>query len=290
MSDASLRAALTQMKQELRSLATCLHQNGVIADPSILYGILQDLDRGAVRKGKLPWQYSVAKVELSLDPLHVRWPEKPSKFVCILDLSVGGQISDPPSSIVSQRIQKGGAPAKVPPKVWTDFRHPGDSTCWSIENLASNVELIAHAGGEVKWEQYWHFDRHITAQAAIQDSEPLEVHPLFHFHFGGDRLADKRLTNPSAWGNLLELRSPRIAHPPLDLVLLIDFVLANFSGRSWQNLVANEKEYSPIVEAAQRRFWCPYKCASGSYFGASRHEQGTHVARELWPSLVQSAG
>lgn len=87
------------------------------------------------------------------------------------------------------------------------------------------------------------------------------VHPRYHFQVGGRNVWNK----PShEFGTQLLLETPRIAHPPLDAVLAIDFVLANYYTETWLTLRNTDSRYSDIVETAQEIFWRPYLFAAAS--------------------------
>ncbi len=280
MSDRLLKGALAEMKQQLLSFSACLGREKVLADTAFVFDVLESLGEGKPTAGSLPWRYSLSKIELKLNALGVRWPEDPTAFICTFDLTVKGRVR---LAGAAEKPGRKKAVVAAQRKEWEDFVVPSGAPCWRIDELACDMQLLAHACGSPKWQQFWHFDRHVAPDG--KDPKPAEVHPLFHFHFGGDALATGRQGNDKAWGNLLELHAPRIAHPPMDLVLLIDFLLANFSGQVRQELVANHKDYQDVIQAAQRRFWCPYNTALGDYFNVGRNEQASHWARELWPSL-----
>jgi hypothetical protein len=289
MSKKELTDAMGEMKQQLRTLAACLGRQKILDDQTMFASILDQLASGSLREGTLRWNYSVQKIELNLDALHVNWPKSPASLVGIFDLKICGRIVDKDANVkVASAKGKERAKGVISElrKEWNAFAADGEDVCWIVDSLAADIQFLAHAAGNTKWEQFWHFDRHIQPETDTSANEPLEVHPLFHFHFGGDQLVTGRLSEAAAWGRLLELKSPRIAHPPLDLVLLIDFILANFAGRAWRNLTENVKEYHQVVEAAQQRFWCPYKRAVGDYFQTDHRFQKNHIARELWPSLA----
>jgi len=293
MSDAQLNDGLTAMRDQLRRLAICLKSLNILDDASSIFGVLDTLKDLKPKKGVLSWNYSLLKSQLKLESLHVRWPGSPSAFICIFDITIGGKIySSPSSGSTLTKVSKKGVPKTQQnpvKKIWAEYLHPDDNSCWAIDSLAVDLQLIAHSAGASQWQQFWHFDRHITSGTQTTDDQPLEIHPLFHFHFGGDGLANGRANNSAEWGSLLELYAPRIAHPPLDLVLLIDFILSNFAGRTWKNLVDNHQEYQEIVEAAQRRFWCPYKRTLNDFFVAPNPQRKNHSARDLWPSLAHVA-
>lgn len=121
----------------------------------------------------------------------------------------------------------------------------------------------------------WHFDRHIYADG---DGEPEEAHPLYHFQYGGKNLQPLQGDH----GRILVLTSPRIGHPPMDIVLALDFVLSNFSAKDWK-LLRSKSEYVRKVKQAQHRFLFPYMNALGGWWtnGSERD-----FAATLWPHLI----
>jgi len=95
----------------------------------------------------------------------------------------------------------------------------------------------------------WHFDRHIQGS-----NQTVEAHPLFHFQHGGHAM---EIYDDQDLGQLLLLPAPRFAHPPMDAILAIDFVLSNFAVDCWQKL-REDTTYARILKDAQRRCWLPY--------------------------------
>lgn len=93
-----------------------------------------------------------------------------------------------------------------------------------------------------------HLDRHdyITADNF--------VHPSYHFTFGGNNLESKG----DVFKGILVLSTPRIQHPPLDLILGIDFILQNYFMKSDIQNILDNSEYQEIIERAQYRLWRPY--------------------------------
>ena len=86
-------------------------------------------------------------------------------------------------------------------------------------------------------------------------------HPRYHFQIGGKHVWGK----PShEFGSQLLLETPRIAHPPLDAILAIDFVLANYYAETWSKMLKFERRYRDLVETAQDIFWRPYLFAAAS--------------------------
>lgn len=104
----------------------------------------------------------------------------------------------------------------------------------------------------------WHLD--------FDNSDSSEyVHPWFHLTHGGDAI--KELDH----GELLSIIAPRIAYPPMDFVLGIDFLLSNFikkdeylqiqSGGLYRNTVAAAQEWllKPYIMSIAHN-WCNLNC------------------------------
>lgn len=94
----------------------------------------------------------------------------------------------------------------------------------------------------------WHLDKEDNLHGRL-------IHPRYHFHAGGKHLKDIEK------GNLVFISSPRIPHPPMDIILAIHFVIQNFiNGNEIDkktNLLADPK-YTDLIERAQKRILDPY--------------------------------
>jgi hypothetical protein len=100
----------------------------------------------------------------------------------------------------------------------------------------------------------WHLDKHIRTKYHEEGRGKGFIHPEYHFNMGGFALTKEESFN---YGNVLLIDTPRILHPPLDIVLSIDFVLKNFYGVRVLNLVES-RAYKRIIDGAKRRLWRPY--------------------------------
>lgn len=95
----------------------------------------------------------------------------------------------------------------------------------------------------------WHLDRDEEDGRENQKY----VHPFYHFQHGG-RMLDAELS----YGASLILNTPRIAHPPMDAALGIDFVLTNFIERKNIEGLRKNPIYKRIIKNSQDRIWKPY--------------------------------
>lgn len=96
----------------------------------------------------------------------------------------------------------------------------------------------------------WHFDRNIPS------TPPKCIHPLYHMHFGGNTMTESGYS----FGDGILLEAPRIQYPPMDAVLMVDFVLRNFYDKNEEPIsdILNDSEYKVIVKNSQFRLWRPY--------------------------------
>jgi hypothetical protein len=163
-----------------------------------------------------------------------------------------------------------------------------------FRDLAVNCLVRGFGAQDGIWLCAWHIDRHIQdegqEEADAEKDKPGEhggtphfVHPDYHFQYGGEGVWG--LTDHQ-YGQHLLLESPRLAHPPLDVVLATDFVLSNYYGRRWQSL-RQEGAYRRIVRDAHDRIWRPYAIATALKWGIAPDETPWDGAL-LWPHLLAS--
>lgn len=152
----------------------------------------------------------------------------------------------------------------------------------SADNIANSpfvrlgIDIIAR-GKNVDGEEIscaWHFDKH--------PSSPTEAaHPEYHFQYGG-----RNIYNLPNYGSHLILEAPRVAHPPLDCVLAIDFILSNYFGTEWQ-ILRTETQYRNLLSEAQKMFWLPYVLSISRICPANPPISGWD-ATSIWPQLIAS--
>lgn len=144
--------------------------------------------------------------------------------------------------------------------------------------LELNIDLFGSYEGESNIEEAstaWHLDKHIY-------EDPSEfVHPVYHISFGGKHLESKinNKNNP-----VLLIDSPRIAHPPLDAVLGIDFVITNFLGTSITSFRKNNGTYINIVGEMQKCIWKPYIDTLHGFWQENSHTL-PWSPNLVWPQL-----
>jgi len=132
--------------------------------------------------------------------------------------------------------------------------------CDSIDQNERNqygVQLITYGKTSkdiANYKMSWHLDKHIRSVDENEGRGKGFVHPEYHFNMGGFALTKENNFN---FGSVLLIDTPRIMHPPLDIVLSIDFVLRNFYGIRVKNLTYSS-QYKQIISKSKNRLWRPY--------------------------------
>ncbi len=103
----------------------------------------------------------------------------------------------------------------------------------------------------------WHLDKHDSSKTVSS------IHPLYHYEFGGSEITK---TDGFHFGDFILLDTPRIMHPPLDIVLSIDFILKNFYKYQDHKKLTSSSTYKKCVQNAQHRLWRPYLISLSSHF------------------------
>ena len=138
-----------------------------------------------------------------------------------------------------------------------------------------------------KHMQSWHFDRHIQGK---NDGVPENAHPIYHFQFGGRKMighaAETNLPPEQAFGHAALLEGPRLAHPPMDVILAVDFVLSNFRGTLRTDLADKNTEYIRMVARSQTKIWKPYKEALACLWTRDPIADPRWTPLSIWPQFL----
>lgn len=144
-----------------------------------------------------------------------------------------------------------------------------------IDKLILNLKIETATKGNVC---SWHFDRHISGDSPTENVLS-EAHPRYHFQHGGHAM--KPFANNL--GGMLLLPTPRLAFPPMNAILSLDFVLSNFSGQCWQQL-RDEPTYIRLLRDSQQAYWRPYIEKIASWW--SETPKKDNECQDLWPHLI----
>jgi len=242
---AAARALRAELSKELLDLARILEARGICSD----VGPLRAAANQCRASGGDHWQYDITGLLIPLPNAVVTLPPGAAGVSCRLNLRAHGLCS---------RVN--------------GILDPMDNLSMSLV-LDTSISASQHP-----LLQSWHFDRHIG-----NDQSPF-AHPRYHFQYGGGQL--QRHANSCGlefFEGLLFLEGPRIAHPPLDGILAVDFIISNFGGPEWANL-RNEISYMRLIEQAQARCWCPYASATSSRWSKTKTTP-PWTPVDVWPQL-----
>ncbi len=139
---------------------------------------------------------------------------------------------------------------------------------YSTINSDNQENIIKHC---------WHFDRQIEG-----GNVPEFSHPSYHFQFGGNRLENHLRDKPS---HILLLESPRLAHPPMDAILGVDFVIANFVGRNIAHDCVEDVTYQSLIKEAQKQLWKPYLYNLHGVWQPNSHLLPWKPS-SIWPQII----
>lgn len=203
----------------LRSMGNLLSSKGVCIDVSPLNSAAEQVSRGGKRDSG--WSYEINDLTFKVSPPKNIYPSSAYDFRVALSLRLAGQFSS--------------------------------NSADQFTRMEVNVEKYAVGKNGVQLKSAWHFDRHIINTAIDDPYITDEIHPLYHFQFGGARMA----SISENLGSTFLVDPPRIMHPPLDGILAIDFVLSNYEGVSWKQL-REERRYINLVDAKLEELWKPY--------------------------------
>jgi hypothetical protein len=244
---------------ELLKMASALEDKQIVQDTSDLRSASNLCARMFKENGVYKWQYNIDSLIFNLLPFSHTKPTIAQKLPLKLDLSV-----------------------KLKAKCFDedDIEDP-------FEELTTNIYIVAEGldsarDPEKKWICCWHLDKHQVSENSEESEEDDEsdfAHPAYHFQHGGNKL---KANNDFNFGQNLILDPPRIAHPPLDGILAIDFIVSNFLGPKWKKLQDSPEYYRPVA-SSQKLFWKPYLERVKAFWPRPNSEN----ARLIWPQLLE---
>jgi hypothetical protein len=239
---------LKDYASRLDGLGAELVNAGVCIDPGPLYEAASRC-RTQARVGGASWELTVYGLELIVSSRIKSHPSDAIIERVSLSVTQKGQLSKwrsaEPFSVLEVNISGQG------------FRDDG----------AGNLVTVRHA---------WHLDMDLPHPGS---SGRTGVHPLYHIQFGG------RFHTNTQTGEVLLLDTPRVLHPPVDIVLAIEVTLANYCVEHWIAL-RQEASYRGWVEESYEGLWKPH--FEGLISAWPRPPWGTSsgVAAALWPPFA----
>lgn len=234
----------SERAHELRQIASILERSAVCENVSAIYSVIEHCKNNCP-SGANSWGYDFSKLIFRIDTQKHTQPED----ILGLDLELSVSL--------------------------TGICHNDDYDDDSILSLAVDFVISGkRASGGVSFCS-WHHDRHIEGTA---DEDTYFAHPHYHFQHGGNKMWGE-----GDFGEVLVFESPRIAHPPLDGILAIDYVVSNFCGNKWRKLL-DDGEYVNLIKNAQKRLWRPYAVSTASRW--CNDVSSNWLPQNLWPQLI----
>jgi hypothetical protein len=202
----------------------------------------KSIERGRRKHGE--WTFSIP-------------PEKPLTFRrndCNLQVDVYGEIRGVYEQITKQNINL---------RIWSFDR----DICYRKEIDAPEVKNKLKYLGWKRVILRFHFD--------LKNSDEENLEPLFHLHVGG-----RQRDEENCWLHE-KIPVPRFSNPPMDLVLVCEFILMNFFPEEYRNL-KEDPEWISLIRKSQEIFQMPYFKECMKYMN---DENGT-----LLGNLISSEG
>ena len=248
---------------ELRILAAVLSESGLVKDRGPLESAASEC---AGQGGPSRWKYTVADLLIEVPSSHLS--NHQNTYPCDITALSATMVIEVEGEIESTAL---------------DPFHKLVVDCRIATTHNDGVERISS----------WHLDRHpATSDLDANEVDCHFAHPRYHLQLGGRGMA-----SADGFGGVCVLETPRLAHPPLEAILGVDFFLSNYASPMWLELsrrrtaardeakLRNEVSgrYEHLLKSAQRAFWRPYARGLGTIESSSTQAMEAGL---LWPQLV----
>jgi hypothetical protein len=217
------------------------HANDIIADLGPMDAAIDHLD--IEEHGSIEWRIEINDLTLRLDePPRGAYPSGCKLFAVRLSLDFRSSIDNVSNSVLGTM-------------------------------LALSVQVSIEATrGLSSHRLAWHLDMHNYPLTATN-----ELHPLVHWQHGGH--------SAKAWnidiGSWLLTAAPRLAAPPVDAVLAIDWLLAHYAANHWRYLRDVDTKFAGLLREHQTWLWKPYFTDIASHWTSTP----APTRHDWWPDL-----
>lgn len=122
----------------------------------------------------------------------------------------------------------------------------------------------------------WHLDRHVMGDG---EAEGTYTHPIYHFTHGGFEMEGRYESSGDEdyFGNTIIMRNPRLMHPPMDLILGLDFVFNQFIPNDTLSIL-KDPVYIDIINQAKAFLWQPFALALAKNYCKNISVDGTNLS------------
>jgi len=92
------------------------------------------------------------------------------------------------------------------------------------------------------------------------ENAPTNLHPVYHLTFGGHHMENQQTDENDEFGRALIIRTPRIMHSPMELILGLDFIFNHFIPSTELDLLS-DRSYISVVKTLKANLWMPFALA-----------------------------
>ena len=134
--------------------------------------------------------------------------------------------------------------------------------------------------------QAWHLDR--EKPLATEAKPNANIHPKYHISFGGGLITKARRKELGIgengekiqfdFGQTLFIGTPRFMHPPMDIILGIDFILSHYVSKDYAEIFLKNTKYQRIVKTMKEALWKPYAFSLANNFCSNWANDTQHFA------------
>lgn len=189
------------------------------------------------------------------------YPSKPIKFVLTHH--------NIPNHTVPKLLKECEASLEIELIITGDVKinQPQDSINDPINDIKS-FDIVVTTN---KYISSWHLDRH---EVKAEDGPCDYIHPIYHFTHGGHKMEGFSINDDDYFGNTIIMRNPRLMHPPMDLILGIDFIFNQFLPSNDLSIL-NDRAYNDIVTEVKSFLWKPFALALAKNYCSSISVDGS---------------
>jgi hypothetical protein len=232
--------------KDLMDFKSCL--TGILEDSSPIESAISELRRDSVDP---IWSYSIDDLILIIDNSNFR-------HIRPKDIPTGKNIRVSLSTTIEGNCE-----------IWEESYE----NC-SFNNLSLKLK-IAHESE--LYQTAFHLDI-----CKPDESKSGESHPTFHLQFKPNVDNDDSFE----YGQVLELDTPRFAHPPMEIILGLDFAFSNFAPDLWVQL-HEDGTYLNLLRKYQASIWQPYYTRISSFWqGQFNEKKDNWHPQALLPNLI----
>lgn len=231
---------------DLCKLAEILNNNGVCIDVGPLDAAGQFCSKNSTED---EWSYQFNYLEFNIDKQSGTIPNDCEELKLRFSIHIIGILQEDPKYI----------------------SNPLRKLNFDIEIMGVGLDYIRNECFDI--DACWHLDKHIRQE---NDGSPKYSHPEYHLAFGGEKLKYSK----DMYGSSLIMPSPRIAYPPMDAALGINFILQNYFHKERLMPILQDPTYKSIISNSQNLLFAPYAISLASRWIKNDYKFGDYFSFE----------